>query len=131
MLGMGGSMRSITLEAAPRSAALARRQLAPLAKAARVDLDAVLLAVSEAITNAVIHGYRGEASGVVEIHAQADSGGLTITVTDSGVGMSPNPETPGIGLGVPLMIRFADRVTFDAVTDGGTRVTMRFDAPPR
>jgi len=42
---------AITLEAAPRSAALARRELTPLAKAARVNLDIVLLAVSEAITN--------------------------------------------------------------------------------
>jgi anti-sigma regulatory factor (Ser/Thr protein kinase) len=119
---------AITLEAAPRSAALARRELAPLAKAARVDLDGVLLAVSEAITNAVLHGYRDDASGIVEVHAQADSGGLSVTVTDRGVGMSPNPDSPGIGLGVPLMIRFAARVTFDAVAGGGTRVTMRFDA---
>ena len=119
---------AITLEAAPRSAALARRELTPLAKAARVHLDSVLLAVSEAITNSVIHGYRGGASGSVEIEAQADSGGLTVAVTDRGVGMSPNRESPGIGLGVPLMVRFANRVTFDAITGGGTRVTMRFDA---
>jgi anti-sigma regulatory factor (Ser/Thr protein kinase) len=118
---------AITLEAAPRSAALARRELAPLAKAAQVDLEGVLLAVSEAITNAVLHGYRGDASGIVEVQGQADSGGLTVTVTDRGVGMSPNPDSPGIGLGVPLMIRFAARVTFDAVAGGGTRVTMRFD----
>jgi anti-sigma regulatory factor (Ser/Thr protein kinase) len=119
---------AITLGAAPESAALARRELTPLARAARVDLDGVLLAVSEAITSAVIHGYRGDAPGIIEVQARADSGGLTVTVTDRGVGMSPNPESPGIGLGVPLMIRFADRVTFDAVAGGGTRVTMRFDA---
>jgi anti-sigma regulatory factor (Ser/Thr protein kinase) len=125
---MTGPPVAITLGAAPESAALARRELAPLAKAARVDIDSVLLAVSEAITNAVIHGYRGDASGVVEVQGRADSGGLTVIVSDGGVGMSPNPESPGIGLGVPLMIRFADRVTFDAVAGGGTRVTMRFDA---
>jgi anti-sigma regulatory factor (Ser/Thr protein kinase) len=117
---------AIRLEAAPGTAALARRELAPLASAARADLDGVLLAVSEAITNAVIHGYRGDESGVVEVHARADSGGLMVTVTDSGVGMSPNRESAGLGLGIPLMIKFADRVTFDAVAGGGTRVTMRF-----
>ena len=119
---------AITLGAAPESAALARRELAPVAKAARVDVDGVLLAISEAITNAVIHGYRDGPAGTVEVEARADSGGLTIKVTDGGVGMSPNPESAGLGLGVPLMVRFADRVTFDAVAGGGTRVTMRFEA---
>jgi anti-sigma regulatory factor (Ser/Thr protein kinase) len=122
---------ALTLEAEAASAALARRELKPLASVARVELHGVLLAVSEAITNAVIHGYRGDQKGVVEVEAQADSGGLTIMVTDRGVGMSPNREGAGLGLGVPLMVRFADTVTFDAVADGGTRVTMRFKARPR
>ncbi len=121
----------ITLEAEPESAALARRELKPLAAAARVELGGVLLAASEAITNAVVHGYRGDQTGVVELEAQADSGGLTITVTDRGVGMSPNRNSAGLGLGVPLMVKFADTVTFDAIAGGGTKVTMRFKARPR
>jgi anti-sigma regulatory factor (Ser/Thr protein kinase) len=119
---------AVTLPAEAESAALARRRLEPLAEAAGVERDAVLLAVSEAITNAVLHGYRGGVSGPVELEAATDAEGLRIVVTDRGVGMSPNRQSPGIGLGVPLMVKFADSVTFDAVEGGGTRVTMYFKA---
>jgi anti-sigma regulatory factor (Ser/Thr protein kinase) len=52
----------------------------------------VALAVSEAITNAVVHAYRDESAGPVRVVACAEPGRLVVVVRDYGCGMSPNPR---------------------------------------
>jgi serine/threonine-protein kinase RsbW/stage II sporulation protein AB (anti-sigma F factor) len=90
----------------------------------------VLLAVTEAITNAVLHAYRGERDGTIEVVATPDAGGLTVVVVDRGVGMSPNPTGHGLGFGLPVIGAYADSFRVEPVRGGGTRVTMRFGTSP-
>jgi anti-sigma regulatory factor (Ser/Thr protein kinase) len=61
----------------------------------------VALAVSEAITNAVLHAYRQEQAGPVRVVACAEPDRLVVVVRDYGCGMSPNPTAPGSGSGSP------------------------------
>jgi serine/threonine-protein kinase RsbW len=117
---------ALTLPSEPGSCALARRRLEPFLESVRVDLPAVLLAVTEAIANAVVHGYRDDRRGVVEVSATKDLDRITVVVTDRGVGMSPNPEGEGMGFGLPVIGAFADSFQVEPAAGGGTKVTMRF-----
>src|SRR3954463_16014102 len=63
----------------------------------------VALAVSEAITNAVLHAYREEQTGPMRVVACAEPDRLVVVVRDYGCGMNPNPDNPGVGVGLPLV----------------------------
>jgi serine/threonine-protein kinase RsbW/stage II sporulation protein AB (anti-sigma F factor) len=72
-------------------------------------LESVNLAVSEALTNVVIHAYRDAAQpGPVLIVAAIRDGALVVTVADEGCGMVPRPDSPGLGLGMGLIADAAD-----------------------
>ncbi len=92
-------------------------------------------AVSEAVTNAIVHGY-GEKKGMVVIRAALDEGGLlTIEVSDRGRGipdiaqaMQPffttQPEKERSGMGFSVMQTFMDRVEVESLPGEGTTVRM-------
>jgi serine/threonine-protein kinase RsbW len=86
----------------------------------------VLLALSEVVTNSVVHGYRNQGGGVVAIEARHWSDRLMLSVADSGGGMAPRTDSPGLGLGLPLVGRIAHRVDITARSGGGTLVSMLF-----
>jgi anti-sigma regulatory factor (Ser/Thr protein kinase) len=86
----------------------------------------VLLALSEIVTNSVVHGYRDEAGGEVAIEAKQWSDRLMVSVADRGGGMAPRRDSPGLGLGLPLVGRIAKRVDISSPAGGGTRVSMCF-----
>src|SRR3954449_9254495 len=65
----------------------------------------VALAVSEAITNAVLHAYRDERSGPVRVVACAEPERLVVVVRDYGCGMSPNPDNPRLGVRLAVVGR--------------------------
>jgi len=92
------------------------------------DPDAVALAVTEAITNAVVHAYVDEsAPGPIEVVMQRlPDDGLEILVCDEGRGMQPRHDSPGLGLGLPLVATLAERFEVEARVGGGTRVLMAF-----
>src|SRR5262245_1985690 len=85
----------------------------------------VMLALSEVVTNAVVHGYRGEA-GEVRVAAEHADDELKVSVADHGGGMAPRHDSPGLGLGLPLVGRIANRVDITAEVGGGTLVSMCF-----
>lgn len=116
----------LELAAEPASVSAARRQMVDFARGRVTDLDGVAIAISEAVGNAVVHAYRGEANGPIAIHAQLEENDLVITVTDSGVGMRPNPESPGLGLGLPLIAGVASGIEIEPGESGGTRLVIRF-----
>lgn len=89
-------------------------------------LSDVLLALSEVVTNSVVHGYRGQSGGEVAIEAEHERDRLTLSVADSGGGMAPRTDSPGLGLGLPLVGRIAKRVDITARAGGGTLVSMCF-----
>jgi serine/threonine-protein kinase RsbW/stage II sporulation protein AB (anti-sigma F factor) len=112
----------------------ARREIAELARRAGVPddaLDAVRLAVSEAVSNAVLHGYRGDTSrGEVTVLVEAEDSRLDVRVRDRGCGMSPHADGRGAGMGLPLIAQLSDAVAVRPFTeDGGTEVHMTFRLP--
>src|SRR5262245_55161941 len=86
----------------------------------------VLLAVSEVVTNCVLHAYRDANSGRVAMEAHHKGDTLLLSVADEGTGMAPRHDSPGLGLGLPLVGRIAERVDIIAPAGGGTQVRMRF-----
>jgi serine/threonine-protein kinase RsbW len=90
-------------------------------------LSDVLLALSEVVTNSVVHGYREQGGGEVAVEARHSSDRLMLSVADNGGGMAPRTDSPGLGLGLPLVGRIAKRVDITASAGGGTRVSMCFE----
>jgi serine/threonine-protein kinase RsbW len=90
-------------------------------------LSDVLLAVSEIVTNCVVHAYRGQPGGKVDLEARRTGDTLLLSVADDGAGMAPRHDSPGLGLGLPLVGRVAQRVDITAQAGGGTLVRMCFD----
>src|SRR6478735_9563658 len=88
----------------------ARRRVAAYARLHGIaDVDGVALAVSEVITNVVLHAYVGApAPGLVYVTAAlVDGEGLVVWVGDDGRGMTPRSDSPGIGVGLPLVATLA------------------------
>jgi anti-sigma regulatory factor (Ser/Thr protein kinase) len=115
--------------ARPEHVGSARRaawDAAALAGAQEPVREAVRLAVSEAVSNVVVHGYRDAAPGVVTVSVEWDGGELRVTVRDEGCGMTPRMDSPGAGLGLPLIATLADSFSVTAPPGGGTEVTMTF-----
>ena len=89
-------------------------------------LEALALAVSEAVANAAVHAYRGREAGDVHLHLEETADGFLVSVADQGIGMSPRTDSPGLGLGMPLIARMAESVEVSSAERGGTQVRMRF-----
>jgi stage II sporulation protein AB (anti-sigma F factor) len=51
---------------------------------------------------------------------------VQLSISDRGGGMAPRHDSPGLGLGLPLVGRIAERVDISARADGGTQVSMCF-----
>lgn len=120
---------SLTYSAEPEAVPRARRALREFARAAGADqerTDLVALASSEAITNAVVHAYRGE-SGSVYVTAAVVSGELWILIADDGCGLEPRADRPGLGLGLGLISQVSDELAIVPRASGGTEVRMRFN----
>ncbi|MCL6443716.1 MAG: anti-sigma F factor [Alicyclobacillus sp.] len=99
------------------------------------QLTELKTAVSEAVTNAIIHGYDGT-SGEVRITCALWPGMVEITVEDDGCGiedieqaMQPlyttKPELERSGMGLTIMENFVDELYIDSSPQHGTRVRMR------
>ena len=116
----------LTLPRQASSVREARRAVVDLARRAGMAgdrLDDVRLAVSEAVTNAVQHGRR--AGGAVSVKARVARGELTVWITDKGGGIRPRPDSPGLGLGLPIIGALTDQL--DIASDGdSTTVEMMF-----
>ena len=111
------------LPAAPASVGAARRLLRRFAGDLEVDLDAVELAVSEAVANAVVHAY-DDGDGTVELEAAAAPFELQIVVRDHGRGMGAG-SNGGAGFGLPIIRRLARHVEV-ADAAPGVALTMTF-----
>lgn len=93
----------------------------------------ILISLTEAVNNAIIHGNKNDESKNVHIHVREKDKGLAFCVTDEGVGFNPsrvpdptcaeNIECCG-GRGVYIMKALSDDITFE---DEGRTVEMYFD----
>ena len=99
------------------------------------ELSDVKTAVSEAVTNSVIHGYNGR-KGEIEIICEIKGKEIFIEVIDQGVGiedieraMEPmyttKPEWERSGMGFAFMEAFMDGLEVISEPGKGTRVKMR------
>ena len=105
-----------------------RAALAALARAAGASeekVEAVQLAASEALTNAVVHAYRG-GTGEVQVTAAANDGELWMLIADDGCGLDVRSRRPGLGMGLALIACMADYFAVVKRSGGGTEVRMRF-----
>jgi serine/threonine-protein kinase RsbW/stage II sporulation protein AB (anti-sigma F factor) len=116
--------------AQPTHIAEIRRDVTNLASGFGADEIALLqinLAVSEAATNAILHAYRGRAAaGDVHVLVQHADDFLDVSIADSGIGMSPRRDSPGLGLGLCLMAHEAHSCQVKTSPEGGTEVILRF-----
>lgn len=118
--------------AVPESVPRARR--AAREAAGRCGADAALagsiqLCVTEAVTNAIVHAYVGRPPEDVELEAHRPDGYVCVYVRDTGRGMRPRSDSPGIGLGLPLIRRLASGLAVRVNGASGTELVMRFNLP--
>jgi serine/threonine-protein kinase RsbW len=117
---------ALTLPAEPSSVAVARRAASSFAEAVGANAEAVAVAVSETVTNAIVHAYRDHREGTVEVIAEPNGTHLNVIVADQGRGMTPNPDSPGLGFGLSMVSSVADEVGIESDSERGTRLRMRF-----
>jgi serine/threonine-protein kinase RsbW len=107
-----------------------RRSIVSLAEIAGVsddELGDIALAVSEALTNAVMHAFTGRPGGTVTVSAEVAGDELEVVVQDNGSGMRPRTDSPGLGLGLPIIAQVTTAVDVRKGSgDRGTRVCMTF-----
>lgn len=113
---------------APESVRVARRAVAEFAARCGADTEAVALAVSETVTNAILHAHRDGDGREITLTAHPNGGGIVVTVIDQGEGIKPNPESPGLGFGLAMVASLADEIGIRSTPQGGTAVKMRFQA---
>jgi serine/threonine-protein kinase RsbW len=109
---------------------LARRELtdvAAMAGAGGERLEEIRLAVSEALTNAVVHAYRGDQPGHFHVTAAVASGELWVLISDDGRGLHAWNDSRGLGIGLSLISGLSDDFAIVTRASGGTEVQMRFD----
>jgi serine/threonine-protein kinase RsbW len=123
----------LELFATAESVGTARRAVAEYCTrlgAARALTDRVMLSVSEAVTNALVHAYRHvdePSSERIELEAHRQQQALIVIVRDFGCGMAPRLDSPGLGLGLPLIAASTSSVQIDTPPEGGrTEVSMEF-----
>jgi len=106
----------------------ARREVAAYAREhGAVDPDGIALAVSEAVTNAVLHAYLDrETPGTVEVRARREDEQVVVVVSDEGRGMLPRTDSPGLGLGLPLIAQMTQSLEVHDRQGGGTEIRMSF-----
>jgi len=89
-------------------------------------LSDIKLAVTEACTNVVVHAYP-DGEGPLDVRAAVDQRRLTVVVADEGRGILPRADSPGLGLGLPLIATLAESLELGTGSDDRTEVRMTFD----
>lgn len=99
------------------------------------ELADIKTAVSEAVTNCIIHGYE-DTEGIVKIECQIYDNTLEIEISDSGKGIediktareplyTSKPNLERSGMGFTIMESFMDEMKVESILGMGTKVTMK------
>lgn len=99
------------------------------------ELTDIKTVVSEAVTNAIIHGYENRKDGTVTITARIEGSTLHLTIEDQGIGIenveqakeplyTSKPELERSGMGFTIMENFMDEIQVVSQPGKGTKVTM-------
>ncbi len=123
----------LKLPARAENVAVVRHAFGGFAEALTVGdqtLADIKLAVTEACTNVVIHAYEDGDEGDLEVDATIDGDvRLSVVIRDNGRGIVPRPDSPGLGLGLPLIATLAETLELgkDAAEHTEVRMTFRLD----
>ncbi|CAG9610912.1 MULTISPECIES: anti-sigma F factor [Bacillus] len=99
------------------------------------ELTEVKTVVSEAVTNAIIHGYEGHADGIVYITVILEDDMVKLTIRDEGIGIldldearqplfTTKPELERSGMGFTIMENFMDEVEVISNESFGTTIHL-------
>ncbi|MBM7646232.1 stage II sporulation protein AB (anti-sigma F factor) [Scopulibacillus daqui] len=99
------------------------------------ELTEIKTVVSEAVTNAIIHGYNNQGDGKVYIKAELADGAVNLMIRDEGVGIenleearqplfTTKPELERSGMGFTIMENFVDHVDVYTAPGQGTTVYL-------
>jgi anti-sigma regulatory factor (Ser/Thr protein kinase) len=86
----------------------------------------IALAVSEVVTNAVLHAFPEPGDGSITVMATVNGDEVTLRIVDDGVGMRPRMDSPGAGLGLSIAGQVSRRMVVERPERGGTEVRMTF-----
>ena len=99
------------------------------------EISDIKTAVSEAVTNAIIHGYENT-EGIVKIECKLKDKTIEIEIRDTGKGIenidkareplyTSKPELERSGMGFTIMENFMDEVKVESIINLGTKITMK------
>lgn len=123
----------LALPARAENIAVVRHAFGALGEVFAIDEEVVSdirLAVTEACTNVVVHAYPDDHEGPLQVLATLRDGELTVFVRDEGRGIVPRPDSPGLGLGLPLIASLTEAMQLSHSEDGRTEVRMTFLLAP-
>lgn len=100
------------------------------------ELTEIKTVVSEAVTNAIIHGYENDPKGIVYISVSIEDEIVDMTIRDEGVGIkdiaearqplfTTKPDLERSGMGFTIMENFMDEVQVHSQPGKGTEVRLR------
>lgn len=122
------------LPAEPSAVSQLRRRAAEFASTAGASdemTQAIALAVSETVTNAVVHAYDDEERGQIRVRCHVDGERFIVEVADEGAGIGSGHGAPGIGHGLAMVGALVQALDVVLGPGGrGTAVTMAFGPVP-
>ena len=100
------------------------------------ELTEIKTVVSEAVTNAIIHGYENDPTGMVYIHVTIEDSLIDMTIKDVGLGIADveearqplfttKPDLERSGMGFTIMENFMAEVEVHSQPGSGTEVRLR------
>jgi serine/threonine-protein kinase RsbW len=127
-----GPIVGLLTESRPQTLTIVRGMLSAVAELLEMDpelLDDLKTSVSEACNNVVLHAY-GDVHGPMEVRLYANEDEIRVVVGDAGVGLGNAPDAVhgSQGIGVSVIQALARDAHFQSRPDGGTEVSMAFDA---
>lgn len=98
------------------------------------EISEIKTAISEAVTNAIIHGY-GNSGGVITLTGRINENSVVFTVSDKGKGIeninkareplySGSEDMERSGMGFTIMEAFMDSISVESIVGRGTTVVM-------
>lgn len=98
------------------------------------EISDIKTAVSEAVTNSIIHGYEGK-EGVIKINCKIKGRKIIIEISDAGKGIenvdiakeplyTTKADLERSGMGFTIMESFMDELKVESILELGTKVTM-------
>ncbi|NLK94026.1 MAG: anti-sigma F factor [Clostridiales bacterium] len=99
------------------------------------EISDIKTAISEAVTNSIIHGYEGNDNGIIEIEAEIKDKTITVKVIDYGRGIkdiskaveplyTSRPDLERSGMGFTVMDTFMDSMEVESEEGKGTKVVL-------